>query len=179
MSSMTEEASQLDEFLEELTRVAYHQGPVPFEMVQQFCEKIVVAIADGDVRTIEKLRSWFIMLPTEGSFAVNVAGEPTDLRDLMGLLDVARDLVIPAGIAREVRESQYMRTVIEFVAITGPSMGYQIAKPFHLDEEEVHKVATDLRGRGFLTGTMTHEQDPGFTWTLTPRGRRLYEALYK
>ena len=179
MSSVTEDTNQLEEFLQEFSRAAYDEAPVPHEMVRLFCEKIVLAIADGDVPAIEKLRSWFIMLPSEFNFALNALGALTDLRDLMSLLDVAIELVIPTQVAREVRESQYKRAVIEFVVVSGPSMGYQIAKPFHLDEEEVLAAATRLRSQGFLTGTTEHPDDPGYTWTITPRGLRLYEALYK
>jgi hypothetical protein len=106
-------------------------------------------------------------------------GELTDLSDLMGLLDVALPLVVPARFAREVRASRHMRTVIDFLSLSGPSMSYQIAKPFHLDEEDIYVAATWLKSRGFLTGSMVNEQDPGYTWTITPRGRRLHDMLYK
>ena len=178
MSSVEEDTTQLGEFLEELCRVAYCEAPVSYEMVRQFNAKIAAAIADGDTEALNKMRNWFVMLPSE-DFALNQFDELTDLRDLLGLLDVALDLVIPARVVREVRESQYKRVIIEFVFITGSAMGYQIAKPFHLDEEETNAAATWLRSQGFLVGAMVHPDDPGFTWTITPRGLRLYEALYK
>jgi hypothetical protein len=176
---VTENTTELDEFLKELSLSAYQDTPVPYEMVQLLCKKIVVAIADGDVPALDKLRNWFIVPPRSGKFALNMFGERTNLHELRGLLDTAFELVIPPRVAREVSGSQYKRSIIDFLNVAGPSMGWQIARMFCLDEEEIHVAATRLRSQGFLTGSMVNEQDPGYTWSLTPRGQRLYETLYK
>jgi hypothetical protein len=179
VSSITESThkQKLHEWLEKLTHVAYHEGPVSYETVAELHDMVVIAIADGDMATLDQLQAWFIMLPTE-NFAYNATSDRTDLSDIRDLLGRALKLVVSPEFIAELKRDSIKRRILELVSIM-PATTQQISSVYKLDENEVHAAATRLRASGCLQGKMEDPQDPGYTWTITARGQRAYEALYR
>ena len=165
----------LPEWLEEFSRRAYHEAPVPHEMVAMMYDKVVIAITDGDIETLYKIRRWFIMLP-EGNFVLDTDGRLTNLRDL---LDQALKLGVPPEFIIKLKREPIKRTILECTHVCGNITTMAIAKMFRFDSEEVHRLAIQLQIGGYISSEFTHPQDPGYTWSITERGHRAYELLYR
>jgi len=171
--------SELRERLGEFSRKAYHEPPVTHEMVAMMYDKVVIAITDSDIWTLEEIRRWFIMLPSEGNYLRDSNGELSDLRGLRDLLDQAHKLGVPPQFIAELKKQPIKRTILECAHVCGSITTMSIAKMFHFDSEEVHRLAAQLQANGYISSELTHPDDPGYTWSITERGHRAYELLYR